>query len=99
MTWQWLKDSQNNFSYARVIGAICIITNLIWRLYMGVGDINNLWQAVVACSGFLTGIALWLVELFRENKQVSVKFGGKEFGAKIGLSTDAVSYHNDNGSE
>lgn len=96
MTWQWLKDSNNEFSYARVIGAICIITNLIWRLYMGVGDINNLWQAIVACSGFLAGVALWLIELFRENKQVSVRLGGKEYSAKIGFSTDAVATNDEN---
>ena len=84
MTLQWLQDSKNQYSYARVIGAICIIANLIWRLYMGVNDINSWPSAFVGCVGCITGIFLWLLEIFRENKQVSVQIGGKQYGAKIG---------------
>lgn len=79
---QWLCDSNNEYSYARITGFICIICNLIWRLYMGVSDINNIWQAVVGCSGFITGILLWLVELFRELKNISLKIGEKEYSIK-----------------
>ena len=46
---------------------------------MGTSDINNIWQAVVGCSGLLTGVLLWLVELFRELKNISIKIGGKEY--------------------
>lgn len=84
MTFQWLKDSKNNWSYARVVGCVCIFINLIWRLYMGTDEINNMWQAVVGCSGFVTGILLWLIELFREIKSVSVNIGDKTYGAKVG---------------
>lgn len=79
---QWLQDSNNEYSYARVIGLICIVVNLIWRLYMGVGEINNGWQAVVGCSGFLTGICLWLIEIFRKLPSLSVKVGDKEYSIK-----------------
>lgn len=79
---QWLQDSNSEYSYARVIGAVCIIVNLIWRLYMGVGDINNGWQAVVGCSGFITGIALWLIEIWRKLPSISVKVGDKEYSIK-----------------
>ena len=82
MTLQWLKDSNNEYSYARVIGAICIIANLIWRLYMGIGDINNVWQAIVACSGFITGVLLWLIEIFRKLPNMSIKVGDKEYSIK-----------------
>ena len=82
MKLQWLRDSNNEYSYARVIGAVCIITNLIWRLYMGVGDINNLWQSIVACSGFITGVLLWLIEIFRKLPNMSVKIGNKEYSIK-----------------
>ena len=79
---QWLCDSNNEYSYARIAGFICIIVNLIWRLYMGIDDINNIWQALVGCSGFITGILLWLIELFRELKNISVKIGSKEYSIK-----------------
>ena len=79
---QWLCDSNNEYSYARVTGFICIVGNLIWRLYMGVGDINNGWQAVVGCSGFITGIALWLIEIFRKLPNMSIKLGDIEYTIK-----------------
>ena len=82
MKLQWLQDSNSEYSYARVIGAVCIITNLIWRLYMGVGDISNVWQAIVACSGFITGVLLWLIEIFRKLPNMSVKIGDKEYSIK-----------------
>ena len=49
---------------------------------MGVGDINNVWQAVVACSGFGTGILLWLIEIFRKLPNISIKAGSKEYSIK-----------------
>lgn len=79
---QWLCDSTESYSFARITGFICIICNLIWRLYMGVGDIHNVWQAIVGCSGFLTGCVLWCIELFRELKNISVKIGNKEYEIK-----------------
>lgn len=99
ISWQWLKDSNNEVSYARVVGAISILSNLLWRFYMGVGDINNVWQAIVACSGLLAGVALWLIELFRENKSVSVRLGNKQYSAKIGFQTDAIGYEDAYGNE
>lgn len=89
----WLKDSTGDYSYARVVGCFCIVINLIWRLYMGIGDINNIWQAVVGCSGLLTGVLLWLIELFRELKNISIKIGGKEYEInkeKIGFKPNDV---------
>ena len=82
MTLQWLKDSNESYSYARVVGFVCIIGNLIWRLYMGVSDINNCWQAIVACSGFITGICLWGVEIVRDIRNITVKIAGKEYEYK-----------------
>lgn len=84
MTLQWLKDSNESYSYARVVGFVCIIGNLIWRLYMGVSDINNCWQAIVACSGFITGIFLWLIEIFRKLPNISIKAGEKEYSIHKG---------------
>lgn len=82
MNIQWLQDSNGEYSYARVTGFVCIVANLIWRLYMGVSDINNIWQAIVGCSGFLTGIALWLIEIFRKLPNMSFKIGEKEYSIK-----------------
>lgn len=79
---QWLKDSTGEYSYARVCGFFCIISNLIWRFYFGVSDINNMWQAIVGCCGLITGCVLWLIELFRELKTISVRVGDKEYGIK-----------------
>lgn len=99
INWQWLKDSNNELSYARVVGTISIVSNLLWRFYMGVGDINSWSAAFAGCIGCITGILLWGIELFRENKQVSVKVGGKEYSAKIGFQTDAIGYEDAYGSK
>ena len=89
----WLKDSTGDYSYARVVGCFCIVANLIWRFYMGIDEINNVWQAVIGCSGLITGVLLWLIELFRELRNISVKIGDKEYELnkeKIGFKTDEV---------
>jgi hypothetical protein len=51
---------------------------------MGVSDINNCWQAIVACSGFITGIFLWGVEIFRKLPNISIKAGEKEYSIHKG---------------
>lgn len=79
---QWLQDSNGEYSYARVIGAVCIIVNLAWRCYMGVAEIDNGWQAIVGCSGFVTGVFLWLIEIFRKLPNMSIKVGDKEYSIK-----------------
>lgn len=99
INWQWLKDSQNELSYARVVGTISIVSNLLWRFYMGVGDINSWSSAFAGCIGCITGVFLWLLEIFRENKQVSVKVGDKQYSAKIGFITDAVGVEDADGSK
>lgn len=95
INWQWLKDSNNELSYARVVGTISIVSNLLWRFYIGVGDINSWCSAVAGCVGCITGVLLWLIELFRENKQVSVRVGDKQYSAQIGFKTDAVGFEDD----
>lgn len=84
MTWQWLKDSNNEFSYARVVGTISIIANLLWRMYMGVGDINTVPAACAGCCGCITGIFLWIFEVWRENKHVNIEVAGKKVSAHLG---------------
>lgn len=49
---------------------------------MGVGDIHNVWQAIVGCSGFLTGCVLWLCEIIRDSKNITLKIAGKEYEYK-----------------
>lgn len=99
INWQWLKDSNNELSYARVVGTISIVSNLLWRFFLGVDGINSWPSAFAGCIGCITGILLWGIELFRENKQVSVKVGGKEYSAKIGFQTDAIGYEDAYGSK
>ena len=79
---QWLQDSSGEYSYARVIGSIAIISNLIWRMYMGVDGINSWSSAVAGTCGCWTGILLWLIEIFRKMPNMSVKIGGKEYSIK-----------------
>lgn len=79
---QWLKDSNNEVSYARVLGCLCIIANLVGLFCIGISDINNLWQAIVACSGFITSIFLWGVEIVRDIRNITVKIAGKEYEYK-----------------
>lgn len=80
----WLKDSNNEYSYARVCGFICIVSNLIWRFYLGISGIENVYQVIVGCCGLITGVLLWLIELFKELKNISVKLGDKEYSVKRG---------------
>lgn len=79
MTLQWLKDSNNEYSYARVVGCICILTNIVC-LFRSYEEINNVYQVIVGCSGFITGCLLWLCEIFRKLPNLTVKFGDKEYG-------------------
>lgn len=84
MTWQWLKDPEEKVSYARVVGFIAIVGNLIWRMYMGCDGINSWPAAVAATCGCWTGLLLWACEVWRNYKGFTVKIGDKEYGAKIG---------------
>ena len=84
MTWQWLKDPEEKVSYARVVGFIAIVGNLIWRMYMGCDGINSWPAAVAATCGCWTGLVLWGFEVWRNYKGFTVKIGDKEYGAKIG---------------
>jgi len=79
---QWLQDSSGEYSYARVLGTLCIICNIAGILYLGISDIHNIWQTIVACSGFVTAICLWLIEIFRKLPNMSVKVGDKEYSIK-----------------
>lgn len=81
---QWLKDPNDQVSYARVVGFIAIISNLIWRMYMGVDGINSWPSAVASTCGCWTGLFLWAFEVWRNCKSVKVKIGEKEYSAKIG---------------
>ena len=81
---QWLCDPEEKVSYARVVGFLSITGNIIWRMYMGVDGINTWASAVVATCGCWTGLVLWIFEVWRNYKGISVKIGDKEYGAKIG---------------
>lgn len=81
---QWFKDPEGQVSYARVVGFIAIVSNLIWRMYMGVDGINTWASAVAATCGCWTGLVLWVFEVIRNYKTFSIKIGEKEYGAKIG---------------
>jgi hypothetical protein len=79
INWQWLKDSNNEYSYARVVGTICIATNLLLIFLYKPMNINNLYNLIAYCSPFLTGVLLWLIEIFRKLPNMSVKIGDKEY--------------------
>lgn len=81
---EWLKDPNGQVSYARVVGFLSITSNLIWRMYMGVDGINTWASAVAATCGCWTGLVLWVFEVWRNYKSVSMKIGDKEYGVKIG---------------
>lgn len=81
---QWLRDPEEKVSYARVVGFVAIMGNLVWRMYMGVGDITTWPGAVAATCGCWTGLVLWAFEVWRNHGKVSVKVGDKEYGATLG---------------
>ena len=81
---QWLRDPEEKVSYARVVGFVAILGNLVWRMYMGVGDITTWPAAVAATCGCWTGLALWAFEVFRKMPNLSVKVGDKEYSIKKG---------------
>lgn len=78
---EWLKDSNGEYSYARVVGCLCIIINIVC-IFRNYEVISNLYQVLVGCSGFITGILLWLIEIFRDTKNFLVKFGDKVYSIK-----------------
>lgn len=82
---KWLCDINGEPSYARVVGSICIFVNLIVLIFTDLKSVTNCNQLIFACSGFATGVLLWLIELFKEIKNISVKIGDKEYGMKKGV--------------
>lgn len=79
---EWLCDSSGAYSYARVIGSICILTNLILCCFIDYKVLSNMVQLLISCAPFITGIILWLIEIFRKLPSISVKVGDKEYSIK-----------------
>jgi len=81
MKLQWLQDSTGSYSYARVLGSVCILVNIVC-LFRNYEVISNVYQVLVGCSGFITGLILWAIEAIRDMKNITVKLGDKEYSIK-----------------
>lgn len=84
INWDFLKDSAGLLNFGRVIPACLFILNIFalaaTALFSDILAGNmNCWQAIVHCSGFITGIMVYLIEIvWRERIKLKVKIGDKE---------------------
>ena len=85
-SWEWLKNSSGNeWSYTRVIGAICMLLFQpieLTYVYLSkdIKEITNAWQWAVIALPALTTTFLFLLEVIKENKAISFKIADKEYG-------------------
>jgi hypothetical protein len=83
--WQWLKDTNNDWSYARVLGAFCVmIIQPILSTYVflnkEMSEINNVWQWCFLALPTLTSVALYICQVIKENKSLQFQAGDKTYG-------------------
>jgi hypothetical protein len=84
--WQWLKSSDDNeYSFVRIIGTFNIMfiqPIVLWFVYTNKDfrEITNMWQFFVIGLPSLTSILLFVLQVLKENKSISIKFGNKEYG-------------------
>lgn len=84
MNWDFLKDSKGELNFGRVIPACLFLLNIIALVATALftqiftGEMNC-WQAVIHCSGFITGVAVYMIEIvWRERIALKVKIGNKQ---------------------
>lgn len=82
--WDWLKDSNNEWNYARIVGMICILfiqPTLLFFIYFrkDLSDIVNVWQWLLICMPSITAIALFIIEIFRDKNVFRLKLGDKSY--------------------
>lgn len=87
--WEWLKCSGEQWNYARITSLMLFVSNtvfLAWKIGIkGFSEPELSWRhAVIYCSAYLTGLVLFGLEVWRENKKISVKVGDKEYGINLG---------------
>ena len=85
-SWEWLKCSGHDWNFARFVAWQLFIVNTVGLITFaiiknGFADFNNVWSAVVGCSGYLTGCIIYFVEIFcRERIKIKVSVGKKNYG-------------------
>jgi uncharacterized protein (DUF983 family) len=88
--WEWLKNSSDKeYSFVRVINTFSMIIIqplVLYWIYVNkdIKDITNMWQFLVISLPSLTTISLFLLEVIKENKSISIKIGQKVFGINSG---------------
>lgn len=71
--WEWLKCSTGNWNYARVMGVLCIMYTLFKQSIIVNINITNLYQLIYECAGIVAAVLLFLIEIIRDYKNVSVR--------------------------
>lgn len=84
--WEWLKDSDHEWNFGRFVPWQLFIVNTIGLVVFaicknGFQDFTNLWSAIVGCSGYITGIIIYSIEIcFRERTKIKFHVGDKTYG-------------------
>jgi hypothetical protein len=84
-SWEWLKCGTGSWNYARITGLFlsCLIQPLVLSyifLNKELSEIVNLWQWLVIVTPLLFSTLMFLIEIVRDNKALSIKIGDKEYG-------------------
>ena len=85
--WENFKAVDGTYNFGRtsaafmmIFGNIILIISIIMCLVLKIEITNVL--AILICSPYITGVILFLLEVVRENKRVSLKIGNNELKAE-----------------
>lgn len=85
MTWQWLKNTQEQWSFGRIMPFVLFIVSMFEiPVVLLFGRVETIYACIFAISPMLCGMYVYSVEILREIKSFTVKIGDKEYGVKNG---------------
>ena len=87
--WEMFKCTAGQWNYARCVSFLLFMMNSVFLIlkigYFGFQETNlNGYHTAIYCAGYITGMVLFALEIWRENKKISVKIGDKTYGAELG---------------
>lgn len=79
---QWLKNTQEQYSFGRIVPfGLFLVGCALIPICLIRGEIDNVFELILAISPMATGMVVYGLEIVREIKgSFSIKIGGKEYG-------------------
>jgi endo-1,4-beta-mannosidase len=77
--WEWLKCSSEQWNYARIMGLVCIVYQFtINSINPKDYHFDNIITLLYELRGFTMCLALFIVEIIRDYRNVKIRLGDKE---------------------